>query len=232
LRADAAVDADDGGAGLDERAHRQRGGVAVQRLPVGAERHLRDDRNVGRDALDRTQRREHFVQILKRLDDERVATTFEQALRGHAERRFGLGRRDRSERFQRLPQGPHRSRHDGVDAGDLTRGSGDARALPSDDAGLLLEPMRGEPYGVGAERVRLDELGARGEVFTVDRLDQPRLGEVERIETLIEPDAMREQHGPHRSVGEQGTPGETLQQWGNHGRVLYGHPTSGSSRGG
>ena len=62
---------------------------------------------------------------------------------------------------------------------------------------------RAELDAVGAERVGLDDVGAGADVFLVHLGDQIRLREVQRVEALVDEDALRIEHRPHRAVADE-----------------------------
>ena len=72
--------------------------------------------------------------------------------------------------------------------------------------------MAGELDPVGPEGIRLDQLGARRNVRSVNFLDDPRLGEVELVEAALEADAPGVELGAHGAVTQQRPPPEPLQE--------------------
>jgi len=78
--------------------------------------------------------------------------------------------------------------------------------------------VRLEPIPVRAERVRLDELRARPDVLTVDRLDERRIGQVQEIERAVEWNSTLVEIRPHLPVGEDDSMFEAFEE-----RVFVGH---------
>ena len=68
---------------------------------------------------------------------------------------------------------------------------------------LVGEAERAELDAVGAERVGLDDVGAGADVLLVHLGDEIRLREVQRVEALVDEDALRVQHRPHRAVADE-----------------------------
>ena len=196
----------DGAVHADERgpAPRQLRGESLWRRPVERaavflRAHLRDDRQV-RDAADSLDGGADFVQIAEGLEHDELHPTVDQRLRLFAEKRA---------RFvdARLAPGlnPDAERTDGAGhvgavAGSLAR---DARALLVD----LLQPLgyaeRGELDPVGAEGVRLDDVGAGPDVLLMHAGNEVRLRDVQRVEALVDEYTLRVEHRPHRAVAHE-----------------------------
>ena len=79
----------------------------------------------------------------------------------------------------------------------------DARALFVDRVQLVGNPERPELDAVGAERVRLDDIGARAHVFLMDLAHQVRLRHVQRLEALVDEHALGVQHRAHGAIAHQ-----------------------------
>ena len=96
-----------------------------------------------------------------------------------------------------------RSSDEDVATGHVPGLAGDLRPASGELAGLVRDPERGEADAVGPERRGLDDVGARREVFAVDRADQVRARGDEFVEASPLRDPAREQERAHRAVAEQ-----------------------------
>jgi hypothetical protein len=65
---------------------------------------------------------------------------------------------------------------------------------------LLGQTERPELDAVGAECIRLEDVGAGAHVFLVHGEHDLRLGEVQRVEALVDEYALRVQHRPHCAI--------------------------------
>src|SRR5690606_27383623 len=92
-----------------------------------------------------------------------------------------------------------RARDDDAAAGDAARQLGAALVQL---AGAPLEPVRLQPDGVRAERVRLYDLGAGDDELPVHRLDEVRVLRVEELEAAPERDAALIEHRAHRAIAQ------------------------------
>ena len=198
-RTDGTVDADHRRAALLELRRELLGRRAVERVAVLLGRHLRDDRDV-RHAPHGIDRRADFVQIAERLEDEEIDAAVGKRLRLLAEI---VARLVDAGLAPRLDADAERS--DG--AGDVRLL---ARSVPRDFRRLLVdrvqpigEAERSELDAVRAERVGLDDVGARADVLLVHFSDQVRLRQVQRVEALVDEDALRIEHRPHRAVAHE-----------------------------
>ncbi len=72
-----------------------------------------------------------------------------------------------------------------------------------DVADLVRETMLAQPNPVCAEGVGFDDVGAGVDVGPVDGRDNIRVGEVERIEALVQGPARLVQHRAHRAIEEK-----------------------------
>ena len=109
------------------------------------------------------------VEARHRLDDEAVDSALVEPFGLLSEERDGLlegQRTNRSEGLAERTEGPE------DEAPSLRRRAGDANALDVDATHLAVEAVRTEPKPAGAEGVRLEELGAGGDVLLVDGLDE------------------------------------------------------------
>ncbi len=175
-------------------------GRAVEAAAVLLRRHLRDD-GQRRDAAHGANRREDLVQVAKRLEHEEIDAAFDQRLGLLAERRLGLldgraaPRLDAERRAGRSIRPPTPRLRAAVRA--------IARALRVDETHGVGQAEVGQLEPVGAERVRLDDVGARAHVLRVHLGDQIRLREVQLVEAAVEEDALGVQHRPHRAVTDE-----------------------------
>ena len=79
----------------------------------------------------------------------------------------------------------------------------DARSLLVDRVKPVGETERTELDPVRAERVRLDDVGPRAHVLRVHFRHEIRLRHVQRVEALVDEDAFRVQHRPHRPIAHE-----------------------------
>src|SRR2546421_224605 len=79
----------------------------------------------------------------------------------------------------------------------------DPRPLFVDRVQLVGEAERPELDAVRAERVGLDDVGARAHVLLVHFGHQIGLGDVQRVEALVDEDAFGVEHRAHRPVTDQ-----------------------------
>ena len=98
-----------------------------------------------------------------------------------------------------MTSAPWRSSSGAKRSGGVARDPG---ALRVDGVQLVGDAERPELDAIGAERVRLDDVRARADVFLVHFGDQIRLRHVQRIEALVDEHALRIQHRPHCAVEE------------------------------
>jgi hypothetical protein len=80
-------------------------------------------------------------------------------------------------------------------------------------------PNEPELDAVRAERVGFDDVGAGADVFLMDLGDQIRLGDVQRVEALVDEDALRIEHRPHRAVTDEDALIQRVHKWLQH-RVI------------
>ena len=139
---------------------------AAERLAVGVERHQRDDRE-RRDAADGLDRGDELVEVEERLEHEQVDAAALEDLRLLAEELALLGGvepLDVADRADRAGDEDVRARH-------LARLAREAHRRRVDPLELVLEEVRRQLAPVGAERVRLDQLGAGADEARVQRDD-------------------------------------------------------------
>ena len=133
-------------------------------LGVVVEGEERDDRE-RRDAADGLDRRDELVEVEERLDHEQVdAAALEHARLLGVERAVLAGVEDLE-----LAERADRARDQHVAARDLARLAREADARGVDRLELVLEELRRQLAPVGAERVRLDQLGPGADVARVHR---------------------------------------------------------------
>ncbi len=107
LRADPAIDPDDVDAGALERLHHLARFLGAEGEAVFRERHLGDDRQVGR-LFRGAHRRQQLGEIGEGLQHEEVGAAFEQGGDLFLEGRCRLGDRDPADRLELLADGPDR----------------------------------------------------------------------------------------------------------------------------
>ena len=103
-----------------------------------------------------------------------------------------------------LAAGPDVPGDEGIAAGCRDLGTQQDRGRPVEVHDLVLEAMQREAQAVRTERVREQDPGARVEVAAVDAADHVGMGEVPGLGCVARGQARREQHRPHRAVGEDG----------------------------
>jgi hypothetical protein len=90
--------------------------------------------------------------------------------------------------------------------------SRNAGALLVDRAQPVGDPERSELDPVGAEGVRFDDVGTGPHVFLMHFRHEIGLGDVERIEALVDEDTFGVQHRAHCSVAYEHTFVQRLQE--------------------
>ena len=222
LRALAAVRAHERYAESLQLAHRVLGRVAVDRVARLGEGQAHADRHRRVECARRGERGLRLVERRHRLEEQQVDPALEQALDLLVVRRLRLIRRDVPDRGEGLADRSHGSRHERAAARRLTR---DAGPLAVDLAHVRLEAVRPELEAVGAERVRLDHVGAGVEVLLVDLPHESGVREVQLVEAAVEEDAARVEHRAHRPVEDDRPGGEPVEER-LHGRGSgsFGHP--------
>ena len=197
----------------------RRAGRLFDRRPVGGDAvlsngHVRDHGQVAA-APHRAKRLFQLDQVRERLQHEAVDAPRQQAVHLAAEVVAGLFQRRGAKGLEPDPQRPDRARHRCAPRGGPC---GDRRRPLVELLGALVQPVRGQLDGVGAEGVRLYDLGAGADVLFVDLLDQVGVGGVQLVVTDVEEDAARIQHGAHGAVHDVDTlAGEHLPKV-SHGR--------------
>src|SRR5262249_22563490 len=196
---DRAVDADDGGAALLELGRELLRRRAVERVAVLFGRHLGGDRQIGKTSYG-VDRGADLVEIAKRLEDEQVDAAVEERPPLLAEVLARLVDAGPPPRLDPYPQRSNRSRDVRLVARRMAR---DLRRLLVDRVQPIGEAERSELDAVRAERVRLDDVGAGPDAFLVHFGAQIRLRQVQRVEALVDEDALRVEHRPHRAVANE-----------------------------
>ena len=130
---------------------------ARERLPVLVEGQQGDDRQ-RRDRADGVDRRLELVEVVERLDEEQV-----DAARREQFRLLGKERAPLLLRVAHVAERPDRPGDEHLLPGHLTGLAGDLDPLGVDALDVVLEEARRELEAVGAERVRLDQLGTRAD---------------------------------------------------------------------
>ena len=166
---------------------------SVSRVLVEA--HQRDDRQA-RDAADGRDRVDELLQVEERLEHEQVGAA---ALEDCAPARRTARGATRGAR--RLAERPDRAADEDVAAGDLARLARELHAGRVDPLELVLEEVRRELPAVGAERVRLDQLGAGVDEAHVQRDDGLRRAQV-RLLGRAQPRHGGRQQRAHAAVGD------------------------------
>ena len=208
-RTHGAVDADHGRAAPLEFRSEAFGRGAVQRVTVLLGGHLRDDRQV-RYASHRVDSGTHLVQVTKRFEDEELDAAFGERRRLLAEIFARFVDAGFAPRFDADAERPYRARDVRAIVRRVTR---DSRALCVDRVESVGQAERSKFDAVRAECIRLDDIGARTNVFLMDFRDEIRLRHVQRIEALVDEHALRVQHRAHRAVADEHAVVEGVQEW-------------------
>ena len=150
----------------------------AQRLAVGVEGHQGDDRQ-RRDAAHSRDCRDELVQVEERLQHQQVDASSLEDLSLLAEVHALVGG------VEPLDLADRADRAGDVDVGarDLPCLAGQAHRRRVDPLELVLEEVVGELAPVGAERVRLDQLGAGADEARVQRDDALRRAQVRLLGT-------------------------------------------------
>ena len=184
---------------------------------------------------DGVERRTGLVERRHGLDQEEVDPALDEALHLLAVDVPGVGEADVAERLQGLPERADRTGHERASGRGL---AGDARALAVDLHDLRVEAVGPELQPVRAERVGLDDVGARVDVFLVHRAHQLGVRQVELVEAAVHEHAAGVQHRAHGAVADDDAFLETARErldrvglgfGGAHNTTVYpagGGPTS------
>jgi hypothetical protein len=173
---------------------------AAERLAVRVEGHQGDDRQ-RRHRAHRRDRGDELVQVEERLQHEQVDAATLEHLRLLREERALLGVEPLD-----LPERADRAGDEDVRARDLARLTGEPDGRGVDPLELVLEEVRGELAPVGAERVRLDQLGAGADEARVERDDALRRPQV-RLFRAPQPGHRTREQRAHAAVGDDRRPG-------------------------
>ncbi len=197
-----------------ERAQPLGGGArrdAGQCLAVGVEGHERDDRQA-RHGTDGGDRRLEIVEVEERLDREQVGAPALEDLRL-------LRVRPRRVRADRAGD-------EDLAAGHLARLAREPDALGVDPLEVVVEEGRRKLRPVGAERVRLDEVGAGADVAEVDVDDGLRGADVRLLRAAEARDGARDERA-HATVGDDRRPGrEPLEEPAHRGQSRGSSPAA------
>ena len=209
-----AVEADDVDAQRLERGQRRADLGAHQHGARGLDGDAHDDRHLAPGRLTGPLGADHgglgLQQVLAGLDDERVGPTREQAL-GAGLVAVAQGGEGGVAEAGQLRARPHRAEHVArpvgrrEPVGDLPRDAGAGHGELADAVGDAVLPQGGQ---VGAEGVRLDGVGAGGEVGLVDLGHDVGPGHVEdlvaalEVVEVVEGEVEALQHGAHAAVGD------------------------------
>ena len=112
--------------------------------------------------------------------------------------------------MQRRADGADRAGHEHVAAGDLAGLAGQLRGAPVDEGRALGQSERREADAVGAEGVRLDDVGAGRDVLAMDGRHELRAAQHELVERGALRHAAAEEQRAHGAVEQQGARGEPL----------------------
>ena len=116
--------------------------------------------------------------------------------------------RDDRTATRRRTERPDRTTDQRIASADLASLAGELCRPPVERADLSLESPGGQSMAVGAERQRLDQLGAGLEVFAMGSSDHLRMGRDELLETGPLRHATAEQQRPHPAVDEERAGGQ------------------------
>ena len=172
---------------------------AIQGAAVLLGRHLRHDRQIA-DGAHGGDGRADLVQITEGLEHEQVHAAREQRLGLLAEVRLGLVDADLAPRLDADAERSHRAGHVRLIAGGVAR---DPHARHIDGVQLVGKPEGGELQPVCAECVGLEHVGAGAHVLAVHAADQVGIGQIQRVERLVDEDALRVEHRAHRAVAHE-----------------------------
>ena len=172
----------------------------------------------GADCVDGDRR---LGEVALRLHDQEIDAPLHQTLRLLAVSIEGIFAIDRAERRYRLPERPNRAGDESRLPDFLPRVPRQPRTFSRDDPRPIGDSVRGQAEAIGAEGVRFDHFGPGAEIFAVDRLDQPGIGEIERVKGAVERHPLVVQKRPHRPVGQHRTAGEAFDER-MHGARAFG----------
>ncbi len=168
---------------------------AAARLGLVVEREQRHDRQRRRSA-DGLDRGDELVEVEERLDHEQVDAAALEHPRLLGVQRPVLARVEHLE----LAERPDRAGDQHVTAGDIARLACQADARRVDRLELVLEELACQLAAVGAEGVRLDQLGTGADVARVH--GDHALGRAEvRLLRATQPGRRADQERPHAAVG-------------------------------
>ena len=194
LEAGAVVRAEGADAELAELVGGFASAHAGEGLRFVLEREQRDDRQA-RDAANGLDRDHELVEVEERLEHEQVGAAPLQDRRLLGEEPGALlDARVVAERADRAPD-------EDVAPGDLARLAGEADAGGDDLLELVLEVVAGQLAPVRAERVRLDQLGARADEADVQRDDGVGRSEVRLLRGAEARDGARDERA-HAAVAD------------------------------
>ena len=199
---------------LGETAGHVGGRIAQYGHVVAGEGDLRYKGHVGRYAARCANGCLHFAEIAQGLDDDQIDPLYvvgiDQSGNLFGEGLDGLGHADPAQRRHMHPKRTDRARqqHRAEAAGDGAAGHRHGSAI--DGAHLLFQPVFGQLKAVGAEAVRLQDVGAGGDVITMNVGDNGRLRDVQGIKTFVDGDTAPMQQRAHSAVQEQWAFGQPL----------------------
>ena len=197
------------------------GGQSHHRPAVRVERHRHDHRQVRRGAPDALERRVALLDGGERLDPEQVHPAPGEGRGLLLEDRDGVLERERAERLEDLAGRPDVAGDERVPAALLDLGAREHGGGAIELGHALLEVVHREARAVSAERVREHDLRAGLEVAAVHLAHELGMQQVPGLRRLAEAQAVLEEQGPHRAVGERGRR-TTYELCEVHGRIIAG----------
>ncbi len=207
-RPDAAVHADDVGVRF-ERRRELLGRRAVEAVAVLLDRHLRHDGQIA-DAADRGDGGADLGQVAERFQHEEVDAAGEQRLGLFAEVGLGFVPSGLAPRLDADAQRTDRAGDVRLPAG---RRLGQPRPFEVDIAQLVGQAEAAQLDAVGAEGVRLDDIGPGPDVIPVHLGDLAGLGQVQRIKAPVDEHALRIEHRPHGAVAHEDAFVDGFEKW-------------------
>jgi hypothetical protein len=168
------------------------------------------------DRAHRLDRHPHLGQVGEGLDEKGVDSALEEPFGLLAKGVAGLRRLDGADRGQILAERSDRSQHEHVAAHALAHVPRQLRPAQVDLPHPPLQAVHRKLEAVGAEGVRLDDVGAHSDVLGVNRLHELGIVQVQHVEARVEGDPARVEHGAHGPVAQQRPLGEAGQQRRRH----------------
>src|SRR6185369_3542375 len=205
-----AVQSDNVCAPLVESFGKQLRRGAKQRVAIGHDRHLRDDRQIA-ELTHRGYRLPDLRNVGKSLEAEKIDAAFQQSFSLRLEHLLRFVKRRWAIRLDAQAEWSNRAGDVRTFARGLTRDPGGEGVDLSQTAfeSVLLKLM-----GRGAERVGLDDVRTGANVFGVNLTHEIRIGEIQLVVTAIDIDAFGVEHRTHCAVDDYDTiSGEKFLEW-------------------